>query len=278
VLTLEDHLGNRKEVTLKRSTRFADLMQGAPAGDSVRLLRGGIGYADLRKLRRTEVDAMFEKFRHAPAIVFDMRGVPADDAFSAIAARLATAQDVPGAIVTGPIAATPDLQQGSIAGASSSYFFLETLGNSAEWKYEGKTVMLVDERTIGEGEQAGLFLEAANKTEFFGTPTAGADSVLSNFTSPGGIVVQFSGEDIRHANGGKLQRLGLQPSVNVSPTLTGIRTGKDEVLEKAIDAFLPKPLPSKALPTRASDAIGLPIGRRVNATLSSYVEVEISFE
>ena len=36
--------------------------------------------------------------------------------------------------------------------------------------------MLVDERTVGEGEHTGLFLEAANKTEFIGTPSAGADS------------------------------------------------------------------------------------------------------
>jgi len=169
--------------------------------------------------------------------------------------RLTTAQDVPGAIVTGPIAATPDLQRGSVASASSSYFFLQTLGNSAQWKYEGKTVMLVDERTIGAGEQAGLFLEAANKTEFLGAPTAGADSVLTNFTIPGAITVTFSGEDIRHANGGKLQRLGLQPNVSVAPTLIGIRTGKDEVLEKAIDYLLPKPPTSKTLPTRAAQKV-----------------------
>jgi C-terminal processing protease CtpA/Prc len=254
-LTLEDHLGNRKEATLKRSKSFVDPIQGEPPGDKVKLLRGGIGYADLRKLKRAEVDGMFEKFRHAPAIIFDMRGVPVDDCIAAIAPRLTNTPDVPAAIVTGPIAVTPDLQHGSIASPSSSYFFLQTLGNSDQWRYQGKTVMLVDERTIGAGEQAGLFLEAANKTEFIGAPTAGADSVLTNFIIPGNITVSLSGEDIRHANGGKLQRLGLQPNVNVSPTLTGIRTGKDEVLEKAIDYLSPKAPGSKTLPIRASRSV-----------------------
>jgi C-terminal processing protease CtpA/Prc len=112
--------------------------------------------------------------------------------------------------------------------------------------------MLVDERTIGSGEEAGLFLEAANKTDFVGSPTAGAHSVFTQFTVPGGVTVTFSGQDVRHANGGKLQRLGLQPNVTVAPTLTGIRTGKDEVLEKALESLLPKVPVSKTLPTRAS--------------------------
>ena len=250
LLTLEDHAGKRKELTLKRSMRFADPI-GAEGQDTVKLLRGGVGYADLRRLKRNEVDAMFEKFRYAPAIIFDMRGVPADDSFAAIAPRLTKEPDVPAAIVTGPIAVAPDLQRGSIASPSSSYFFLETIGNSELWKYQNKTVMLVDERTIGAGEQAGLLLEAANKTEFIGSPTGGANSVLTNFIVPGGIAISFSGQDIRHANGGKLQRLGLQPGVNAAPTLTGIRTGKDEVLEKALDYLLPKT--PKVVPSRPKD-------------------------
>jgi hypothetical protein len=36
-------------------------------------------------------------------------------------------------------------------------------------------------------------------------------------------------------NGGKLQRLGLQPAVSVSPTIKGIRDGRDEVLDKALE-------------------------------------------
>jgi len=252
VLTLEDPAGHRKDVTLKRSKRFIEPLAAESPSESTKLLRGDIGYADLRRLKRTEVDAMFEKFRNARAIIFDMRGVPADDSIRAIAPRLASEPDVPAAIVTGPVAAVPDLPKGSIDSPSSSYFFIETIGNSPQWKFKGRTMMLVDERTIGPGEEAGLFLEAANKTEFAGTPTAGAHSVLSNFTVPGGVSITFSGQDIRHANGGKLQRLGLQPNLNAEPTLNGIRSGKDEVLEKALDYLSPKPPASpKKLPSRA---------------------------
>jgi len=252
-LTLEDPAGTRKDVTLKRSKQFSALLKTQPAGEATKLLRGGIGYADLTRLKASDVDSMFEKFRQAPAIIFDMRGEPAEDCIAAVAARLTTEPDVPAAVVTGPVVITPDWSQGSIASQSSSYFFVQTIGNSTNWKYKNRSVMLVDERTLNAGEKAGLFLEAANKTEFVGAPSAGAHSVLSNFTLPGGIVVSFSGQDIRHANGGKLQRLGLQPNVNVTPTLAGIRSGKDEVLEKALDYLLPKPTTPKTLPSRAEN-------------------------
>jgi C-terminal processing protease CtpA/Prc len=249
-LTMEDHAGDRKEVTLKRSKGFTAELRSEAAKEPVQLLRGGIGYADLRSLKRSEVDAMFDKFRNAPGIIFDMRGVPADDASAAIAARLASEADVPAAIVTGPIAAAPDLPQGEISSPSASYFFVRTIGNSPQWKFKGKTVMLVDERTVGTGEQAALLFEAANKTEFAGTPSAGANTVLTNFTIPGAITISLSGEDIRHANGGKLQRMGIQPNVSATATLTGIRTGRDEVLEKALEHLSPHN--PKVLPARAS--------------------------
>jgi hypothetical protein len=40
--------------------------------------------------------------------------------------------------------------------------------------------------------------------------------------------------DVRHADGRQLQRIGLVPDVKVTPTIAGIRAGKDEVLERAI--------------------------------------------
>jgi len=260
LLTMEDFAGNRKEVTLKRSKRFLTPLKELPAGDVVKVLRGGVGYVDLRRLKRDDVAGMFEKLQNAPAILFDMRGEAGDDeAYRMVAARLAPpadASDIAAEIVTGPIVSFPDVgaAQNGIASRSESYFFLKTIPNAgaASTKYKGKTVLLVDERTIRTGEEAGLYLEAANKTDVIGSPTAGAFSVYTRFVVPGGVTVSFSGEDVRHANGGKLQRLGLQPNVTLTPTLIGIRTGKDEVLEKGLESVLPKPPNPKTLPSRAA--------------------------
>ena len=101
--------------------------------------------------------------------------------------------------------------------------------------YDGKTVMLINEETLSQAEHTGLFFKAANDTEFIGSATAGASGDVTTFRLPGGIIVSFTGQSVRHADGRQLQRVGLQPDVEVRPTTEGIRAGEDEVLQRAID-------------------------------------------
>jgi hypothetical protein len=55
-------------------------------------------------------------------------------------------------------------------------------------------------------EHSGLILKAANGTKFEGSQTAGSNGDVT--TLSGGIVVRFTGHDIRHANGRRLRRVG----------------------------------------------------------------------
>jgi hypothetical protein len=44
--------------------------------------------------------------------------------------------------------------------------------------------MQINEFAGSQAEQTGLFFEAANGTKFIGSPTAGANGDLTNFTVP----------------------------------------------------------------------------------------------
>jgi len=233
-LTIGGQDGRTREVSLKRASSYSTVLRDQRTGEVIKLLPGNIGYADLDRLTPEQVDEMFNKFRDTKAIIFDVRGYPHGTAWS-IAPRLTAEKDVAAAVFTGPLSLGPDLPLGDMLTSTASYFFVQRLPTTDQWKYKGKTVMLIDERTISQAEHTGLFFEAANKTEFIGTPSAGANGDVTNFVVPGGITINFSGHDVRHANGGKLQRLGLQPSVTVAPSIRGIREGRDEVLEKAIE-------------------------------------------
>ena len=114
-------------------------------------------------------------------------------------------------------------------------FFNQPIPPSKLPTYTGKTVMLIDERTISQAEHTGLFFESANGTIFIGSQTAGANGDVTNFQIPGNIILSFSGHDVRHIDGRQLQKIGLVPDLPVRPTIKGIREGKDEVLEKAIE-------------------------------------------
>ncbi len=230
-----------REVKLTRKLAYQAEMRHPRTGDVMKMMPGNVGYVDLDRLPADRADEMFNRFRQTKAIIFDMRGVPEGTDWNGvgwlIAPRLTDKQDVPAAIFNGPLTLAPDSTGGTVSSRSASYFFVQTILPSKEWKYTGKTVTLIDERTIGPGEHTALLLEAASHTTFIGSPSAGADSDLSNFVIPGGITISFSGHDVRHGNTGALQRTGLQFAGEVRPSIVGVRQGRDEVLEKAMESL-----------------------------------------
>jgi hypothetical protein len=225
----EDHI---KELKLPRRKAFRN---GATerTGDPLKVLPGNIGYADLDRLTVPMVDAMFEKFKDTTAIVFDDRTYPLGTAW-AIGPRLSAKDSVVAAMFQRRVAMFPDAPMGELASQAVTQTFAQRMPHTDTWRYKGRTVMLIDERTISHAEHTGLFFEAANGTKFVGSPTAGADGDVTNFCVPGGIWISFTGQGVRHADGRQLQRVGLAPDVEVRPTLKGIRAGKDEVLDRAV--------------------------------------------
>ena len=114
-------------------------------------------------------------------------------------------------------------------------FFNQEIPPPVAPTYNGLTVMLIDERAQSQSEHTGLFFEAANGTKFIGSQTAGANGDVTAFPIPGNIILYFSGADVKHIDGRQLQKIGLVPDIHVKHTIEGIRNGKDEVLEKAIE-------------------------------------------
>ena len=233
-LTVRDLHDQVREVKVSRKMEYLPKTTGDRTGDVLRVLPGNIGYADLDRLPASQVDEMFEKFKDCPAIIFDDRGYPQGTAWQ-IAPRLTEKTDVVAAMFKRLDPMSPDLPNGELFSSQEVKTFLQRLPRTDKWRYHGRTVMLIDERAVSQAEHTGLFLEAANGTKFIGSPTQGANGDVTNFSLPGGIRVYFSGQGVWHADGRQLQRVGLQPEIEVHPTLAGIRAGRDEVLDKAIE-------------------------------------------
>jgi C-terminal processing protease CtpA/Prc len=213
-----------REIALPRKAAYAALSPKAK-GEVFRILEDNIGYCDLERLTVGEVDAMLEQLKDTRAIVFDLRGYPKGTAW-ALAPRLNVKGAKYGAAFQSML-----VSGGPFIGRYAS---LQPLPTADKWKYKGKTVTLIDERAISQSEHTGLFLEAACATTFIGSATAGANGDVTTLTLPGGLVVVFTGHDVRHFDGRQLQRVGLVPHIQVRPTLAGIRAGQDEVLARAL--------------------------------------------
>jgi len=222
--------GGERQLKVKRDKANYKLLFPRRSGEVFRLINDDIGYVDLERLPRGQVDAMFDKFKQTKAIIMDMRGYPQGTAW-AIAPRLGeNTSPVAALFRTNVVSAEPNE-----GGHVNSVLFEQRIPASSDWRYLGKTVMLIDERAISQSEHSGLFYKTANDTVFIGGPTTGANGDVTWFPVPGRIRISFSGHDVRWPDGRQLQRVGLKPDVEVLPTIAGIRAGRDEVLEKAVE-------------------------------------------
>jgi C-terminal processing protease CtpA/Prc len=221
--------GEERSLLVPRSLAFNPAFRAQRAGNIIRILPGNIGYVDLDRLPLSMVDSAFRVLAGTSAIILDDRGYPNGTAW-AIAPRLNTHPEPTGAAAFRRlIVPSPDTTRTTVFGFTQP--IPPAMGRT---KYTGRTVLLIDERTISQAEHTGLFFEAANGTTFIGSPTTGANGDVTMLPLPGGIAVSFTGHDVRHADGRQLQRVGLTPEVLVMPTIAGIRAGRDEVLEAAV--------------------------------------------
>jgi C-terminal processing protease CtpA/Prc len=71
--------------------------------------------------------------------------------------------------------------------------------------------------------------------EIIGEPTAGTNGNVNSVALPGGYRVAFTGMKVLKHDGSRHHGVGIQPTIPLSRTLKGVREGKDEQLEKAVE-------------------------------------------
>ncbi|MEM7106548.1 MAG: T9SS type A sorting domain-containing protein [Bacteroidota bacterium] len=95
--------------------------------------------------------------------------------------------------------------------------------------YEGKLILLFDERIQSQAEYTCMGLEQYPNVVKIGSTTSGADGNITTAASFLGVFYP----DYRPT-----QRIGILPDIEVRPTIEGIRNGVDEVMEYAVKEVL----------------------------------------
>jgi C-terminal processing protease CtpA/Prc len=189
-----------------------------------KLLDGNIGYITLATIKSEDIPEIKEAFKNTKGIIIDIRNYPSTF--------------VPFAL-------------GSYFVSKSTPFVKFTMGNvdnpgeftfrhGAEIPvmgetYQGKLVVIVNETSQSQAEYTAMAFRAGDNTTIAGSTTAGADGNVSAIMLPGGLRTMISGIGVYYPDGTQTQRIGIVPDMIVEPTINGIKLGKDEVLEKAIE-------------------------------------------
>lgn len=120
------------------------------------------------------------------------------------------------------------------------YFFVSNPENFPNRKvnpnaYTNPIVVLVNEFTQSSAEDNVLVLQSAENTKVIGSKTAGANGKVTHFNLPCGIVTSMTGLGVYYPDGSDLQQTGVKINEYIEPSIEGIKEGRDELLERAIE-------------------------------------------
>lgn len=191
---------------------------------SLKSIDDDIGYVMLASTVKSDIKKIAEEFKDKKGIIVDIRGYPntfITHQLVEIFTRKATSwvrfsamnPNNPGEFTLGEA--------------------LKTAGNKDS--YQGKLVVLVNEKSLSQAEFTAMALRAGDNTTIIGSTTAGADGNVSTIYLPGNIRTRLSGIGVYYPDGAETQRVGIVPDIEVQPTIEGVRAGRDELLEKAIE-------------------------------------------
>jgi len=190
--------------------------------EKYKILHNTIGYVNIELLDESDVDAMMETFKNTKAMVVDLRNYPKFIPY-AIARRLISKNtDYLKTIA-------PDL---SFPG---KFYWQENarIKPLANQYYPGNVVILVNEKTQSRAEYSAMMLQAGDHSVTIGSQTAGADGNVSRISYIG-FESYMSGTGIFYPDGTPTQRSGIKIDIQIKPTIEGVKTQKDEVLQRAI--------------------------------------------
>lgn len=104
--------------------------------------------------------------------------------------------------------------------------------------YEKPVVLLMDERSMSSSEFSIMHLRTGDHVVVIGSSSAGVDGNVTELPLPNGNHLRFTSFGVYTPEMGQTQRVGLAPDIEVHPTIEGIKEGRDELMEAAVDYIL----------------------------------------
>src|SRR5215469_750164 len=205
-------------------------------GGTFRLLSNDVAYLKLSSVKHADCAHYVEEAAGTKGLIIDIRNYPSEFVVFSLGSLLVD-HEVPFARFTEADLSTP-----------GAFHWANTITLSPQKPhYSGKVVILVDESSMSQAEYTSMAFRAAHGSIVVGSTTAGADGNVSPFALPGGLRTMISGIGVFYPDKGPTQRIGIVPNVQVKPTLEGIRSGRDEVLEEAVRQIVGEQVPRKQI-------------------------------
>lgn len=226
IVKIEINRNGHDTIILAVTYPVGQIAVGSPKKDSVfRLLDNNIGYVDHGLLTKADLPGLWNKIKACQGLVIDMRNYPKDFLVFDFA-RFLLDNKRPFAKFT----------RSTIDSAGTFRFTPNiTVDSENPEFFGGPIVILVNETTQSSSEYHAMAYQQAPRAWTMGSQTAGADGNVALVQLPFDYKVLMTSLGVYYPDGGETQQVGIRIDQKVKPTLNGIRAGRDELLEKAIE-------------------------------------------
>lgn len=193
---------------------------------SFKFVEKDIAYLNIGTVKKDSLPELWEQFKNSKGLILDIRNYPSD--FYSIYTL--------GSYLVHKKSPFVKFTKGSLVQPGIFTFYKTyNVTNKRDNNYKGKVVILVNEITQSAAEFHAMAYQQSPNAIVMGSTTAGADGNVSTISLPGGISTMISGIGVYYPDGRETQRIGIVPDIEVKPTIEGIKNGRDEVLDKAIE-------------------------------------------
>ncbi|MCP5103003.1 MAG: peptidase S41 [bacterium] len=189
-------------------------------------IKDGIYYLNIDRIPMEQINALMPELEKARAIICDLRGYPNGN--HNLISHLLKEKDTSKEWMWVPHVIYPDYEKVTFR---KTGWQVEPL----KPRLTAKIFFLVDGRAISYAESYMGLIEHYKLATIVGQTTAGTNGNVNPFTLPGGYYLSWTGMRVVKHDGSQHHGVGIIPDVPVDRTIEGVRAGRDEFLEKAIE-------------------------------------------
>ncbi len=218
--------GPERAVTLRRIERGKESDAEETRPEPIATLEPGIMYIDYERATMDDIRAAAAELAKARGIVIDARGYPRN---GWVAIEHLIDRPVDSARWLVPIQTRPDRLEMKMSFSNWS------LSPKAP-RFRGKIAFLIDGRAISAAETYLGIVEHYKLGAIVGEATAGTNGNINPFTAPGGYTMWWTGMRVLKHDGSQHHGIGILPTIPAARTIAGVAAGRDELLERGIEA------------------------------------------
>ena len=184
------------------------------------------GVIDMGRIEVPQLDEMFDELWETDALIFDIRNYPNGTLWDIVNYIYPSSIHIANFTV-------PDITY-----PGRRYWTEANIGFGTSNVYSGDIIILFDERTQSQAEYTCMGLEQFPGAIKIGSTTSAADGNVAPITLPGQITTYATFLGTYYPDYSPTQRIGILPDYEVKPSIEGIRAGRDEVMEFAMQCDL----------------------------------------